>query len=527
MAKRLLVVGIDGGTWRVLDRLLEERRMPHLADLIQQGHRTPLISTIPPITAAAWSSFQTGVQPGKHGVYDFIALDVKNRRAVLVNARSIQAPTLWEYLSQAGKRAVVINVPLTFPPRKLPGLVTIGGMLSPEVSPKFVHPPEVYDRVIRRVNYRILVPRWAVKSLKPPEFVDEEIDVEHERFRAAHLLLDLYPDWEFFMIHVQSSDVIQHAFWHYLDPSWPQYTPEAWRTITRFYEALDQEIGRLVEHAKPDAVLVISDHGFGPARVEVNLNLWLKRKGLLRTTGTDKLALLEDFTRRIDRWNLIKRAVVKVLGHNAARKLRGKKAGNVFQKLDWENTQLFVTASIHFAFLFFNPSKPREQVLPRLEESLRQLRYRDGTPIVKALHFRENLYGPAPRGYPPDVIVEPHEGFVFSSNLDAVGLFRRYRPGLEDTGAHAMEGILVASGPEFQSLRSGPFHITDIAPTILRFLGLQVPSEMDGKPLQGSAPPPKEEQRPGGPETLQTPESVYTPEEEREIQKRLEDLGYL
>ncbi len=524
MAKRLLVIGIDGGTWRVLDRLLEEHRLPTLAQLIHQGHRNHLISTIPPITAAAWSSFQTGVHPGKHGVYDFIALDVQQRRAFLVNSRAIQAPTLWELLSQAGKRAIVINVPLTFPPRKLPGIVTIGGMLSPEVSPKFVHPPEVYDRVIRRVPYRILVPRWAVKSLKPPEFVDEQVEVEHARFQAAHLLLDLYPDWDFFMIHVQSSDVIQHAFWHYLDPTWPQYTPEAWRTITRFYEALDQEIGRLIDHAKPDAVLIISDHGFGPARIEVNLNLWLKRQGLLRTTGTDTLALLEDFTRRVDRWNLIKRAVVKLLGHNAARKLRGKKAGNIFQKLDWEHTRIFVTASIHFAFLFFNPAVPREQVLPLLEDTLRALRYRQHTPVVRKIHFKEDLYGDAPKGYPPDVIVEPHEGFVFSSNLDAVGLFRRYRPGLEDTGAHAMEGILVASGSEFQSLAGGPFHIVDIAPTVLRFLGLAVPSHMDGQalvaPSGSSAGPASTSQEP-------PPDSVYTPEEEREIQKRLEDLGYL
>ncbi len=526
MAKRLLVIGIDGGTWRVLDRLLEEHRLPVLQGLIQTGLKNDLISTIPPITAAAWSSFQTGVHPGKHGVYDFIALDVQNKRAVLVNSRAIQAPTLWELLSRAGKQAVVINVPLTFPPRRLPGIVTIGGMLSPEVSPKFVHPPEVYDRVIRKVHYRILVPRWAVKSLKPAEFVDEEIEVEHERFRAAHLLLDLYPDWSFFMIHVQSSDVIQHAFWHYLDPSWPQYTPEAWRTITRFYEALDQEIGRLVDHARPDAVLIISDHGFGPARTEVNLNLWLKRRGLLKTTGTDKLALLEDFTRRVDRWNLIKRLAVKLLGHNAARKLRGRKAGNIFQKIDWEHTRLFVTASIHFAFLFLNPRFRREEVLPPLETALQELRYRDGSPIVQRVHFKEDLYGPEPRGYPPDLIVEPREGFVFSSNLDAVGLFRSYRPGLEDTGAHAMEGIVVASGAGFQGIAGGPFHIVDIAPTVLQFLGLPVPEHMDGRPINGRGQAGKPPTAPG-PTGETPPESVYTPEEEREIQKRLEDLGYL
>ncbi len=526
MAKRLLVIGIDGGTWRILDRLLDEHRMPRLQELIQQGHRAHLRSTIPPITAAAWSSFQTGVHPGKHGVYDFIALDVARKQAVLVNARSIQAPTLWEYLSRANHRAVVINVPLTYPPRQLPGLVTIGGMLSPEVSPRFVHPPEVYERVIRKVHYRILVPRWAVKSLRPPEFVEEQISVEHERFRAAHLLLDLYPDWSFFMVHVQSSDVLQHAFWHYLDPSWPQYTPEAWRTITRFYEALDREIGRLVDHARPDAVLVISDHGFGPARVEVNLNLWLKRQGLLKTTGTDTLALLEDLTRRLDRWNLVKRLAVKLLGHNAARKLRGRKAGNIFQKLNWQETRLFVTASIHFAFLFFNPTYDRQEVLPRLEETLQRLRGPGHQPVVKQLHFKETLYGPNPRGYPPDVIVEPHEGFVFSSNLDAVGLFRRYRPGLEDTGAHAMEGILVAAGPAFPPPPRPDYSIVDIAPTVLQFLGVPIPREMDGHPL---GTPGREASTTPGPHPASEgpPDSVYTPEEEREIQKRLEDLGYL
>ncbi len=68
---RAVVIGLDGATWSLLDRLILEGAMPNLDRLRREGVHGPLWSVVPPMTATAWTSFQTGKGPGKHGVYDW------------------------------------------------------------------------------------------------------------------------------------------------------------------------------------------------------------------------------------------------------------------------------------------------------------------------------------------------------------------------------------------------------------------------------------------------------------------------
>ena len=125
---RFLVIGIDGGTFDLIRPWAEAGDLPNLARLMAEGVHGPLESTLPPVTAPAWSTFATGKNPGKHGVFDFIL--PMGGRYDLVNATSIHAPTLWQIISEAGLKCGVMNVPVTYPPAPINGFV-IGGMLSP------------------------------------------------------------------------------------------------------------------------------------------------------------------------------------------------------------------------------------------------------------------------------------------------------------------------------------------------------------------------------------------------------------
>ena len=477
---KILLIGIDGGTWKIYDRLLEENRVPFLKSLVEDGTKGILNSTIPPITAPAWASFQTGVNPGKHGVYDFIGIDLTKMKTFIVSSRSIKTPRLWEMVAKNNGLAITVNVPLTYPPKKIDGWITVGGMLSPKVSPDFVYPKEVFDRVISQVpEYQILVPRWSVESFDLPSFIDEQTKVEGARFKVGSLLNQLYPDWSVFMLHVQSSDVIQHTYWHYIDPSHPMFDREFWYEIVRFYESIDKMISDFVESLKPDYVIIVSDHGFGPSYREVNLNLYLKKVGLLKTTKTLYSALMEDFLRRYDRWNLVKRAVVKVLGHNAARKWRQKRSGQILSLIDWEKTKCFVTASIHYASVFWNPEYKNHEDITVFTNAVSNLK--DGDRLVtKKIYTKEELYGKNPKGYPPDFVVEPIDGYVFQQSLFALGIFRDYRPGLEDTGGHDRKGIIVVY-PKINGFEEAD--ITDVSPTVLNLLNLPIPKNIDGKSL--------------------------------------------
>ena len=81
MTKKVLFIGLDGATFDVLDPLMDKGLMPRLKQFIAEGVRGPLETTIPPITPTAWVSWMTGKNPGKHGVFEFLAEAQRQRRA--------------------------------------------------------------------------------------------------------------------------------------------------------------------------------------------------------------------------------------------------------------------------------------------------------------------------------------------------------------------------------------------------------------------------------------------------------------
>ena len=522
---RVLVIGIDGGTWRVLDPFIEEGVTPCLKQLRDAGLHGELTSTIPPLTAPAWSTFQTGVNPGKHGVYDFVELDFENRSTKIVNSRSLKLKTLWEIASEAGKSVVTINVPMTYPPRQLNGAV-VGGMLSPSVTPDFVSPAEIFEKVIEKVEgYRILVPRWSVKSLELPAFIAEEIAVEEKRFDVADLLADIYrPD--LMMVHVQSSDVIQHALWHYLDSSWLEYSEEAHRTVSEFYRAVDARIARFLDKVSPDYVFLVSDHGFRSAGRQVRLNLFLKKKGLLKLTKPVISDLAEEFLRMVDRKNWMKRVAARLSGHGATRTLKRRKS-DIFSTVDWARTRCFVTASINYGTIFFNrmfePSET-EKMVREIPDELTDPR--NGKRVYVRALGRDELYGPNPEGAPPDIVLEPSEGYTTAQDLSGIRMFSDFRPGTENTGVHAMDGILVAVGKRYVPGTRIKAHLMDMAPTILSLLDISPPAQMDGHPIGATLADSRVKPQ-AGESSCQPSPPVYSEEEQKEVERRLRDLGYL
>src|SRR6476659_3468261 len=123
MSNKLLVIGLDGASFDVLDKLIERQYLPNIAALIRGGARGNLETTFPPITAVAWSSFMTGKNPGKHGIFEFVRRDQHSKRELAVNASFRQGRAIWDLLGDAGKRVIVHNFPCTYPPHEINGLM--------------------------------------------------------------------------------------------------------------------------------------------------------------------------------------------------------------------------------------------------------------------------------------------------------------------------------------------------------------------------------------------------------------------
>ena len=155
--KRAVIVGFDGMDPELANRFMDEGRMPHFAQMCDRGTFRPLRTTFPAISPVAWSTFQTGVNPGKHNIYDFLARDANNYLPYLSSAQ-IREPKrrlkigkyslplgkpeiqgmrrgtpFWHRLGEAGVFCSIVRVPVTFPPEKFPG-VLLSGMCVPDLK---------------------------------------------------------------------------------------------------------------------------------------------------------------------------------------------------------------------------------------------------------------------------------------------------------------------------------------------------------------------------------------------------------
>ena len=122
MKNKVVIIGLDGATWDVLTPLMARGEMPTLRRLAEEGASGTLKSTTPPMTPTACVTLYTGVNPGKHGIIGFENLP-KDGQTELVNSTSWRYKTIWQILSENGRRSILVGLPLTYPPQEINGIV--------------------------------------------------------------------------------------------------------------------------------------------------------------------------------------------------------------------------------------------------------------------------------------------------------------------------------------------------------------------------------------------------------------------
>ena len=150
-AERVWVIGLDGATFRVLDVFAARGWMPNLAQLMREGTSASLRSTLPPISAPAWTSFLTGCNPGKHGVYAFRGPMRGGWERPVSNGSAIRVPRIWQFLGLFGLSSGLINVPMTYPVEPLHGYL-VSGMLTPDGNVAAAYPEDV-QQMLRAQKY--------------------------------------------------------------------------------------------------------------------------------------------------------------------------------------------------------------------------------------------------------------------------------------------------------------------------------------------------------------------------------------
>jgi len=559
---KVMVLGVDGATLDLILPWAEAGLLPTFARLMRQGSWGVLRSVVPPVSPTAWSSFLTGTNPGRHGVYDFIGRRPRTYENQLANASYRSGASLWGLLSQAGRRVTVFNVPLTYPVEPVNGLF-VSGLMTPADATDATWPPELLDDIRRAVPEFNFSPPGAFSPGEEARFVQAIADLNETTRQVARYLLTRQP-WDFFMAVFMGADIICHFLWKQMAEARPAHLADA---VQNCYRQIDAALGELIEIAGPEThLIVMSDHGFGPLERQIHLNSWLLERGylalksepatrfrsLLYRLGITRMALSEllrrlglgERLRRAGRYEELRRAGLGVRQQRTG--LLRELVRRVFltmSDVDWSRTRLF---SIGFAGpLYVNlkgrdphgivaPGAEYEALLAQVTADLRALRDpQSGEPLIGPIYRREELYQGPRADEAPDLILMPRDEKNAPTGMLEFASRRWLTPVPERTGTHRMDGILFLAGPGIRpGVHLDDSSIVDVAPTVLALLGQPIPTTMDGHVLEKAM---TDELRASLEITRTAVEESWVPgrsvafddEEEALLRERLRGLGYV
>lgn len=499
---RVLLFGVDGLAFRVLDPMIERGLLPNFARVRNEGTWGILRSTTPPMTPPAWMSIATGLLPAGHGVYDFWGYEWKgraeadaiNRVATAMRERGErEGPTayvmtqrrggkaIWNMLSEWGKQVVVANVPLTYPPEPVNGIM-LSGYMAPDTRANVTYPTSFKDELLRIApNYQIdLDPAVSGGQIGDP--LVETLKMTRERLKMFRLVLG--KPWDFCFLACSGADRIQHLRWDAIMGFHPQ--------AVAYYQMLDDALGLMLDELNADdLLLIVSDHGFRGVRRKFYVQEYLHRLGLLRMRHNGNRYRAQALGQA--------RAIVHSLGlQQAARQVRSllRKGGMIavekvqhaarLPDLDWAHTRAWIPSAsgslAGYADIFLDDRLAEEDIKELMQTLEDVVDPESGERLFVEMH-REDVYGTGPFA-PPErhLLVLANEQTTLATELGRGELWESCDV---TTGIHHPDGVLHLYGAGVKrGLQIEAAHVCDIVPTILARMDVPRPDELNGRVIE-------------------------------------------
>lgn len=485
-SRRFLVLGLDGGTFDLLDPLMDAGELPFLRSLVRGGMRAPLTSVYPAKTIPAWYSFATGKDPGELGIFGFTEPDGAPGRSKFVQTFR-PAEAIWDRLSRLGVKVGVLNLPLRtgYP---LHGFV-VPGFFS-EAGETF--PREIRSEIEGALGCPYPGELPVYRTSERRAWMEAATKAVAQRARAAAILTDSHrPDFLFVLF--RETDRIEHQHWSELSRpvnEIPNDLLDFWRTVDAACAQVDATFRAA---GGPAITLVLSDHGHGAVRSDFLTNRWLAEEKFLIFKNGDDLSGRNLLARAIlasQRFGLGRRLgppIATFLGgrrrSGLARFVSGESSfEEMASRIDWRRTVAFSYPIPEGIYL--NTANP-DLTPERSEVVMRQLRWRlEAYPDahIEVFDPRE-IYRGKNLDRAPSLLIRV-DGMTTEPWMD----FRYPRPLIRErpefffgSGTHRMNGILIAAG---EGVRPGQvdaaLSLLDVAPTILEGMGVPAPPEMVG-----------------------------------------------
>ncbi len=486
MSARTAVIGFDACDPAIAATLMDAGRMPHLASLVRRGLRRSLVPPYGLYVGSIWPSLATGTGPAVHGIYSwrqFVPGAYATKRMQPAEAGGVP---MWDSLSRAGAKVAIVDAPLSAPSQELNGLQIVDwGSHDRWMATNSVGADDLlHDRPSHPIEVRC---DHTARTRPPASMVEALLEGATAK---GDLSLDvLHRDsWDLFLTVFSESHCAGHHLWKHHDVNHVAHDPEAaialgGDPLLDVYEALDVQLGRLLEDLDDATVMVILSHGFVPhyGGEHILAEALLRIENAIAPTPT---------TRAIS-------GSAHRAGHWATKKVRARFAGGdpSLASLDGARAFFQVPNNERFGGIrlnvagrepqgFIDPSAPSGiELIDRLKAELLALRCpTSGRQVVsEVIRVDDHHRGPR-RAHLPDLLVD----WEWSAPIDAavsptVGLVAGRYSGIR-SGDHRPAGEVIVVHPGMADTENdggGSIRIEDLAPTIAASLGESL-TDVDG-----------------------------------------------
>ena len=505
-SNRVLMVGLDAAEITLIERWVGDGSLPHLRALSERSAFCRLASTAEWLVASPWATFYTGSAPEEHGLNHYLIWRPETMASERPAPDWFPLPRFWHDVARAGRRAIVVNVPMTYAPEPFDGIEISGFATRESLMTPASHPREILDWVQR--SFAAPVPdreEGRLLAANEPAGIRERVVGETAVVTEVGVRLMREQPWDLFLLCFSATHRAGHALWDSSSLREPSAAAdnrmaEALRDV---YVACDTGLGRLLAEAGPDAhVLVFSLHGMGPNT---------SRNSVLPEMLERVLARGERTVEAPPRKRLLQQARDLVPNEWRAR-VKGRLPMLVQDRLttywrtggiDWGATRAFVPFCDLEGFIRINlrgreasgivaPGDEYEHLLTEIADGLQSFIDEDtGEPVVAEIGRRDEIFPEGQRrDLLPDLIVRwssrPAAGHrrLMSPKHGALAWPTPGHVPSGRSGHHRSTGFLFAAGDRVAGRsRIGDGHILDLAPTVFSLLDLDVPGVMPGHSL--------------------------------------------